>query len=111
MEIKAEWTGKYPSLCCGHWKLFIDGKDVSNIIPSELRESPMDTEGIYSNWYFGEEWEEIWESYRDGKPVMEWIEQNDYWLSIITDDIEVKQQLFYAIKEQDWRSGSCGGCI
>ena len=28
-EFKAEWTGSYPSLCLGVWKLYVNGKDKS----------------------------------------------------------------------------------
>ena len=50
MEFKAEWTGGYPSLCVGEWKLYRrhneyldDGTidiwydDISNLIPEDLR--------------------------------------------------------------------------
>lgn len=28
--VKAEWTGKFPSLCSGVWKLWVDGGPVGN---------------------------------------------------------------------------------
>ena len=47
MEVKAEWTGKYPYLCRGKWKLFVDEKDMSDIIPGDIKYEPMMTRGTY----------------------------------------------------------------
>lgn len=47
MEVKANWNGKYPNLCMGEWSLEIDGKDVSDKIPKDLRDKPMYTYDIY----------------------------------------------------------------
>lgn len=33
MEIKAKWTGHGLALCIGEWKLYVDGKDVTDKIP------------------------------------------------------------------------------
>lgn len=62
MNIKVEWTGKWPCLCYGEWKLTIDGEDRSSFIPEELRRSEMGTFGIYSSWHF-ENWIEVFEDY------------------------------------------------
>lgn len=35
MKVEAVWTGEWPSLCCGEWKLYIDGEDKSNMIPDD----------------------------------------------------------------------------
>ena len=37
MKVEAKWSGSYPWLCSGEWTLFIDGKDMSDKIPKELR--------------------------------------------------------------------------
>lgn len=47
-EIKVEWTGVYPCLCFGEWKLTIDGKDVSETIPFQNEDAG--THGQYSFW-------------------------------------------------------------
>ena len=51
-KFKTEWTGSYPSLCSGVWKLYVDGKDKSDLIPEDLRNYPMETAGMYQTWHF-----------------------------------------------------------
>lgn len=108
--VKAKWSGSYPCLCYGEWTLEVNGKNVSDLIPDELRRSCMNTYGTYEEWHF-ENWVEVFEDYEDGLMCDEWIAENKYWLDIITDDIDTQVEIFNAINEQDWRSGSCGGCI
>ena len=45
--IEAIWTGKWPCLCSGEWKLIINGIDYTFVIPEEKRTQPMDTLGEY----------------------------------------------------------------
>lgn len=108
--ITAKWTGAYPNLCSGTWKLYKDGEDISDMIPEELRNSKMNTFGNYNRWHF-EDWDEVWDSYDDGLDGPDWIKENDEWLSKITSDYQEKMEIFYAIQAEDWRHGSCGGCI
>ena len=108
--VKAYWSGSYPNLCSGRWRLEVNGVDVTCYIPPKLRNCPMETLGEYQSWHF-ENWNEVFESYVDGLSCNEWIEKNKYWLDIITDDIDVQTEIFNAINEEDWRYGSCGGCI
>ena len=110
MEVKAKWTGRGFVLCVGEWKLYVDGKDVTDKIPEDLRTEPMNTYKRYWRWYFKDGVEEL-ESYYDGLKRDEWIESNKYWLNKITKDIDVQRQIFKAINEQDFRPNSCGGCI
>ena len=49
--------------------------------------------------------------YYDGLEVDDWIDANNDWLNNITKDYALKERIFYAIQEQDFRAGSCGGCI
>ena len=107
----AKWSGEYPCLCCGEWTLNVDGKDVSDKIPSDLRESSMNTYGTYQSWHFDEDCLEVFEDYDSGLDCKEWIEENDEWLNEITTDYSVKEQIFLAIQSEDFRAGSCGGCI
>lgn len=106
----AMWTGGWPALCCGEWVLYIEGKNVTNKIPEELRTSSMNTLGKYQTWHF-ENWEEVWNSYTDGLDRDSWIAENDYWLSTITPDRTLKEEIYEAIQAEDWRHNSCGGCI
>lgn len=69
----------------------------------------MDTEGIYQSWHF-EDWEDVWESYKDGLECDDWIKKNDYWISKIADCCDEKVSLFKAFQAQDFRTCSCGGC-
>lgn len=110
MSVKAYWSGRYPCLCYGTWRLIVDGEDVSDMIPEDLRDKPMNTFGTYSTWYFND-WVEEFDSYEDGLTCEDWIRENDYWLSDITDNHETKEQIYYAINGEDFRTGSCGGCI
>ena len=108
--VEAKWSGSYPCLCSGSWTLIIDGKDVSKKIPKKLRKSSMNTLGTYQSWHF-EDWMEVFEDYSDGLDCDEWIDENDYWLKEITDNNDTKILIYQAINKEDFRSGSCGGCI
>lgn len=108
--VKANWSGSYPCLCSGKWSLEVNGVDVTCYIPKEIINEPMDTLGEYESWHF-EDWTEVFEDYVDGLNCNEWIEKNKYWLDIITDDVDVQTEIFNAINAEDWRYGSCGGCI
>lgn len=108
--VEANWSGSYPCLCFGEWTLKVNGKDVSKKIPDDLRESSMNTYGTYQSWHF-EDLIEVFEDYEDGLDCEEWIEENNEWLNKITTDYSIKEQIFKAIQSEDFRSGSCGGCI
>ena len=105
--VEAKWTGSYPNLCSGVWELTIDGEDFSLLIPHELRYSPMGTAGIYQSWRFNEDWDEIFESYVDGLKFEDWIAKNP-WVAELPCS---PRDIYDAFQENDWRHGSCGGCI
>lgn len=104
--VVAEWTGSFPCLCSGTWKLTINGEDFSLLIPEELRHGEMGTYGIYQSWHF-EDWTEVFESYEDGLQCDEWIAANPWIHKLPASPIDV----YYAFQAEDWRYGSCGGCI
>jgi hypothetical protein len=109
MEVIATWSGRGPCLCSGEWTLTIDGHDYTNMIPKELRNDCMRTAGVYETWYFGGDsgWEACWETYDDGMDFSEW-EQHNPWIN----DIPAPNELiFEAFQKEDFRQGSCGGCI
>ena len=108
--VKAKWSGSYPALCHGKWSISVNGEDVSDLIPEELKTSPMGTEGVYRHWRF-KNWEETNEAYVDGFDCPEWINENKYWLDRITTDAKTQKEIFYAIQQEDFRYSSCGGCI
>lgn len=109
--VEVNWSGSYPCLCCGEWTLKINGENVSNKIPDELRTGSMNTYGSYEEWYFDDNYLEVFGSYEDGLEMNEWIEENAYWLDQITSDYNTQEEIFKAIQKKDFRLGSCGGCI
>lgn len=108
-KIEAEWTGQYPCLCSGEWIIKVDGERVS--LPKEIRTSNMNTFGTYERWYFGTNWEEQWEEYESGLEFKPWLQENSWWVSKLGLSDTETQALYNAIAEEDWRHGSCGGCI
>lgn len=109
--VEAKWSGKWPCLCHGEWTLIVNGINVSDKIPKELRNSSMNTYGIYEHWRFDKDWDVIWSPYDNGLECDEWIEENSEWLKTITTDKNVMKEIYYAINTKDFRTGSCGGCI
>lgn len=108
-QVSANWSGGYPTLCFGEWTLEIDGENVSDKIPVDLKNSPMNTAGTYS--LLVNVITEEFKDYEDGLEADDWINENNDWLDNITKDYALKERIFYAIQEQDFRPGSCGGCI
>ena len=108
-EIKVEWTGVYPCLCFGEWKLIIDGKDMSSILPFQGEDA--NTHGTYSSWQFDENWSEEWDSYESGLNCSEWLSANADWIAKLDLNEDEAQLLFEKFQENDWRRGECGGCI
>ena len=119
---KVEWSGSYPNLCSGEWAIFYN--DVKLEIPMEgeeeyssRRQRDMGTAGEYSRWYFDENYSEKDETYYDGAECADWIVANQEWVDEMFDANEIPKgfftyhQLYKAIQENDFRSGSCGGCI
>ena len=111
------WTGKWPCLCSGKWVIRINGQEA--IVPKlhDQHKAPFDTYKIYKRWYFEKKWNEVWEEYKDGLNLPEWKERKKDWLDLffslnrINPTEEDYKDLYAAINEQDWRRGSCGGCI
>ena len=112
MNWKAEWTGSYPNLCSGEWKLWYKGKRVA--LPPEQVGRDMNTLSTYSSWHF-EDWMEVFEDYEDGMDVEEWVGQE--WVKKMLDENDIPTcrsnaiALYEEINKEDWRHGSCGGCI
>lgn len=102
----AKWTGCFPTLCYGEWKLTVDGVDYSHLIPEDKRHSPMETYGVYQSWHF-ENWSEVFESYEDGLGFEDWLDEN-LW---VYDLPAYPEEVYEAFQVNDWRHNSCGGCI
>lgn len=104
---EVEWTGNWPSLCCGEWVIKYKGELVR--LPDDVVNSSMGTEGEYQSWHF-EDWVEVFDHYHNGIGFTEWLHENP-WASEITSETKELQELFSKIQDNDWRHGSCGGCI
>lgn len=110
-EILVNWTGSYPCLCMGGWIITIDGVQLMGI-----GREPFNTYGIYKSWHFNN-WMEEWDDYKDGMLYEDWIENvpNGLLESLSKHGIELSdgemRELYSKIQEEDWRYGSCGGCI
>ena len=106
MIVRAEWTGQYPCLCSGEWKLFIGDQDYSHMVPEDKRRSHMNTAGVYSDWHF-ENWTQVFEDYEDGLEFEEWLVENPWVLDLPASNLDI----FVAFSCEDFRPGQCGGCI
>ena len=102
-----EWTGTYPNLCSGEWTLFKYSEKVDVEIP--FQGNPANTFGIYSEWWF-ENWSEVFGDYEDGLSCEEWCKENKDYLEKVAPKSDWPL-VFEAFQENDWRHGSCGGCI
>ena len=104
----AEWTGRYPCLCSGEWTLFKNGEKVNVEIP--FQGSCAGTSGTYEEWHFDENWCEVFEDYEDGLACDAWCNKYRDYLAKVAPKSDWTQ-IFMAFSRNDWRHGSCGGCI
>jgi hypothetical protein len=105
----ARWTAKGSNLCLGHWEISHLGKPLD--LRPEVKGNDMSTYGIYSYIYPDDE------IFAEGDHEDDWIAANNEWLSslfaahgIPPDDMHFRW-FYKAVNAQDWRCGSCGGCI
>lgn len=114
-NLEVRWTGHYPNLCCGEWNIIYKGKELT--VPEDMKHTPMYAFGEYGEWHFDEEYMEEWDYYTDGDTKEVWIQRNLEWITSMFQEHEIEitdellSELFDKIQEQDWRHGSCGGCI
>lgn len=106
---RANWTAKGNTLCLGHWEIHYFDKLI--VLPTERAEKDMGTRGIYN---FIDPDDTL---YLDGLEEDDWILANIDWLSdvFINANIPLEESLFrqfyQAVNQEDWRCGSCGGCM
>lgn len=105
----ARWTATGNNVCLGEWDIRYHGRPVK--LGAGRREKDLGTYGIFS-YIFPDD-----EEFAEGLREDDWILENIGWLSDLfaEHDIpvdEVHMRWFYrAVNPQDWRCGSCGGCI
>lgn len=107
---ETKWEHDKIMKCEGNWKLYQDGVDITEKIPENLRNHPMNTEKYYEEWEFLEDYSVEWYTYKDGYNDREWIDENP-WVKEITKDKKEMRDIYYAFNDHDWRHGSCGACI
>lgn len=105
----ANWSSTGQTMCLGHWEITFCGSPIE--LPKERHQEHMNTNGIYN---FVDPDDEL---YREGLEEGDWIIENADWLAdvFIVHNIPLEEEMmrfFYqAVNLQDWRCGSCGGCI
>lgn len=105
----ARWTAKGNNLCLGHWEISYLGNPIQ--LPLADKQKDMGTYGIYS-YIFSDD-----DTFAEGSPEDDWIISKGAWLSNLftQSNIPVDEKHFrwfyQAVNSQDWRCGSCGGCI
>jgi hypothetical protein len=105
----ARWTQTGNNLCLGHWDITYEGRPLDVKPPHS--EDDMGTYGIFS-YIFPDDPE-----LAEGLDEDDWILENIIWVSDLfgRHDIpidEAHMRWFYrAVNANDWRCGSCGGCL
>lgn len=105
----ARWTAKGHTLCLGRWEITYQGMPIE--LPEERKNDDMGTWGIYSFIYDDDP------DFAEGLEEDAWIVENAEWLAecFLLNDIPIDEQhmrwFYQAVNQDDWRCGSCGGCL
>lgn len=105
---EAIWSGHYPTLCWGEWKLYKNNREVLTEIPFKYSDAV--TFGEYSYWSLNNDYEEVVEEYEDGLPEREWIASNSSWLETVAPEKDWPL-IYSAFTANNFRKGEYGGCI
>ncbi len=106
---EATWSERGHTLCLGHWELRYRGRPLA--LPGERCEEPMGTHGNFSFLYPDEP------GFAEGLHEEAWILANIDWLTglFVANGVPVDEAhfrwVYRAFNDQDWRCGSCGGCL
>ncbi len=106
---QTHWSQHGHNICLGHWDINYQGEPIQ--LPAEKQQQEMGTFGIYSYLYPDDP------DFAEGFEEQEWILQNLEWLIPMFEEhqLPVDEQhlswFYQSINHQDWRCGSCGGCI
>ena len=101
-NITVKWTGENPYPWLGEWKIFKDGKDVTQFLPTHMRTKPMCTYGEYPIWPLPQ-LGGVWEYAVDGWLMPEWIHRNHWWLRMLCDYDQDYVDIYRAFQAQDFR--------
>ena len=99
----ASWSSKGNTLCLGHWDITYLGLPV--VLPLERRDKDREQIIFIILWIPKMSLED------------DWIVENIDWLSdvFIEHNIPLEEEtmraFYQAVNKEDWRCGSCGGCI
>lgn len=105
----ALWTQQGHQLCTGRWCIEYNGLPLN--LPLQRREIDMNTWGIYSFIYEDDL------DFAEGLKQDDWIIANVEWLLELFEqhnipmDKDHMQYFYQVVSAEDWRCGSCGGCI
>jgi hypothetical protein len=105
----ARWSATGNNLCLGRWEISYRGKPLK--LEGDRFEKEMGTYGIFS-YIFPDD-----EDLAEGLAEDDWVLANVDWLSALfaAHDIPLDEQhlrwFYQAVNPQDWRCGSCGGCL
>lgn len=103
------WGRSGNLLCHGEWTINFQGRRFT--LPESRRDNDMNTYGIY---YVIDPENDL---FAEGLTEDDWILENVDWLSecFIDNDVEIDEQnmrfFFQAVNPEDWRCGSCAGCM
>ncbi len=106
---KARWTSEGHTLCLGHWEIHYLDRLLT--LPEKYYESDLGTWGVYDPIYDDDP------EFSEGLKEDDWIISNVDWLLevFLAADVPADHQnmawFYQAVNAQDWRCGSCGGCI
>ncbi len=118
--ITAKWTGEYPALCHGEWYITIDGITLVELEEGTdpILKEHFNTDNSYPNWGFDKDYSVQWGDYRDGLGLQAWLTSKNTLklLALIAShgiamSEQDKEDLYKEIQDNDFRLGSCGGCI
>ena len=105
----ANWSEQGHTICLRHWEVSYRGKPIE--LPATKRDDEMGTFGIYSYLYPDDP------DFAEGLEEDEWVLENMEWIAPMFEEngIPLDEQhlgwFYQAINMDDWRCGSCGGCI
>lgn len=102
-KFTATWTGRYPMLYLGEWKIKKNGKSIDQFFPTDLRTIPAFTYGEYPVWEESP-YAAVQQFATDGYHMPEWIQKNRYWMQLMCDTDEDYASIYLAFHENDFRT-------